>query len=87
MRKVRVEFFGQNHCDRRVDALSHLDLRHHQRGLAGLIDADEGIGRKLALGHIGRLYRFVGRVSRKVECEQESACQSTGQQRAAGNRV
>ena len=44
-----------------VDALPHLDLRHHQRGLAGRVDADEGVGRELAVGVVRRLHRLVGR--------------------------
>ena len=31
---VRVELFGEDHRDRGVDALAHLDLRHDQRDLA-----------------------------------------------------
>ena len=43
-------------------------------------------GRNQSKGYVNNHIQG-GRVSRKVECEQESACQSTGQQRAAGNRV
>ena len=85
--KIGVEFFGQDHRHRRIDSLPHLDLRHHQRGSAGVVDANEGVGRKLAVGHIGRLHRFVGRANGKVEREQESARQTAGQERAAGNGV
>ena len=86
-RKIRVQFFGQYHRDRGVDALSHLDLRHDERRLSGAIDADEGVGRELALGHVGRLHRFVcrQRVEREMECEQKTARQAAAQQDAAGN--
>ena len=59
LREVGVEFFGQDHRDRGVDALPHLDLRHHQRRLAGVVDADEGVGRELAGGVVRRLHRLV----------------------------
>ena len=70
LRKIGVELFGQNHRHRGVDALPHLDLRHDQRGLAGIIDADEGIGRKLAVGHIRRLHRLIGRAYGHMKSEQ-----------------
>ena len=83
LRKVGIELFGQDHRNRGVDALAHLDLRHHQRGLAGGIDADEGVGGEFALGHVRRLHRFVAGAQRKMEREQEAAGQTAGQQRTA----
>lgn len=83
--EIGIEFFGQYHRHRRIDSLAHLDLRHHQRGLAGGINADEGVGREFADGHVRRLYRLVHRADGKVKREQESACQAAGQQRAARN--
>ena len=59
LREVGVEFLGEDHGDRGVDALAHLGLRHHQRGLAGIVDADEGVRRELAVGMVGRLFRLV----------------------------
>src|SRR5262249_35957031 len=41
--KVCIQFFREDHGDRGVDALSHFGLRHDQCGLAGLVDADEGV--------------------------------------------
>ena len=83
LRKVGVEFLGENHRDRGVDALAHLDLRHHQRGPAFGVDADEGVGRELAGGRVGRLHRLVDRgAKRKMEREQETAGQAAGQQAA-----
>ena len=83
LRQISVELFGQNHRNRGVDALAHLDLGHHQRGLAGGVDADEGIGGEFALGHIRRLHRLVAGAQRKVEREQETGGETAGQQRAA----
>ena len=84
-REIGVELFRQNHGYRGVDALPHLDLRHHQRRLAGWIDADESIRRELAGGVVRRLHRLVDRQRRggKVEREQKPARQTAGQQRAA----
>ena len=81
--EVGVEFFGQYHRDRSIDALSHLDLRHHQRCMARCVDADEGVRCELAVGRVGRLYRLVDGANGKVEGEQEPARQTAGQQRAA----
>jgi len=76
LREIGVEFFGQNHRYRRVDALPHLDLRHDQRCLAFRIDADKGVRREFAGCRIRRLHRFVHRAQRKMKREQESARQS-----------
>ncbi len=37
------ELFGDQHRDRRIHALPHLDLRHHQRDFARRVDLDEGV--------------------------------------------
>ena len=50
--EIGIELFGENHRDRGIDALPHLDLRHDQRGLAGMINADESIRRELAVGRV-----------------------------------
>ena len=84
-REIGVELFRQNHRYRGVDALSHLDLRHHQRCRAGWIDADEGVRRKLAGGVVRRLHGLVDgqRSRRKMERKQKPARQASSQQRAA----
>jgi hypothetical protein len=80
-REVGVEFFRQNHRYRGVDALPHLDLRHHQRRPAGIVDADESIRRELARGVVRRLHRLVDwqRACGKVEREQKPSRQTAGQ--------
>ncbi len=83
LREIGVELFGENHRHRGIDALAHLDLRHDQRGLAGMIDADEGVRRKLAGRVVGRLLRLVHRAHRQMEGEQKSAGQAALEQRAA----
>ena len=81
---IGVEFFREDHRDRSVDALAHLDLRHHQRDLAGFVDADEGVGREPAVGHVGRLHRLVDRgAKRQMEGQHEAGRETAGQQRAA----
>ena len=51
---------------------------------AGLVDADEGVGRELAVGHIERLHRLVDRgAQRQVEGQHEAGGETAGQQRAA----
>ena len=88
LREIGVELLGEDHRNRGVDALAHLDLRHDQRGLAGLVDADEGVGRELAVGRVGRLHRLVApRASGKMESEQESAGQAAGQQMRGAKAV
>ncbi|MGB6420187.1 MAG: molybdopterin cofactor-binding domain-containing protein [Pseudolabrys sp.] len=59
LRQVGVQLFGEDLGARGVDALPHLGLRYHQRGLAGIVDADERIRRELAVGMVGRLFWFV----------------------------
>ncbi len=76
----------------RIDALPHLDLRHHQCRLAGGVDADEGVGGEFALRRIGRLRRLIGRADRKLEGEHKAAgkgaseadCAVTGQKAVCG---
>ena len=80
--KVGIEFLGENHRDRGVYALAHLDLRHDQRRLSGTINADESVGRKLALGAIGRLLRLIHRARRKMEAKHEHSGQSALQEHA-----
>ena len=74
--EIGIEFLGKNHRDRRVDALPHLDLRHHQRCLSGTIDADESVGCKLAFRAVGRLFRLVDGARRKMEAEHEASGQT-----------
>jgi hypothetical protein len=40
------QLLRQQHGERRIGALPHLDHRHHQRDCALAVDADEGVGRK-----------------------------------------
>ncbi|MGF6918952.1 hypothetical protein OKW28_003125 [Paraburkholderia sp. 40] len=42
------EFLGDQHRNRRIDALAHLDLRYHERYLAGVVDLDERVRREHA---------------------------------------
>ena len=83
MRHIGVQLLRQDHRNRGVDSLPHLDLRHHQRGAAIGIDADEGIRREPALGPIGRLHRLVGGPQRQMECEQHTTGEAAGEQAAA----
>ena len=71
--EIGVELFGQNHRHRGIDALAHLDLRHDQRRLAGMIDADEGIGGKLARSIIRRLLRLVRGAQRQMQGQNQTA--------------
>ena len=80
--KISIEFFGKDHRYCGIDALPHLNLRHDQRRLAGAIDADEGIGRKLSCGAVGRLLRLIDGACRKIEGEHEHAGESSLQHRA-----
>jgi hypothetical protein len=73
LRIIAVELFAKNHRYRGIDALAHLHLRHDQRRLAGMIDADEGIGRKLAHSAVRSWLDLVFRPDRKPEGEHESA--------------
>ena len=81
--EIGVELFGENHRDRRIDALPHLDLRHDQSGLAGVIDANKSVRREFAVGRIGRLLRLVRGAHRKVEGQGEPRRQSAFEQNAA----
>ena len=62
-----IELFGQHHAGAGIDALSHLDVRHHQPHQAVGIDADEGIGseRRIAVGRSrGGVARLTPRIDR-----------------------
>jgi hypothetical protein len=63
--EIDIELLGKNHGDRRVCALPHFDLRHHQRDLSGPIDADESVGANfpsvLSGGSSGSLTARAGR--------------------------
>jgi len=83
LRKIGVEFFRQNHRYRGVYALPHFNLGHDQNCLAGMIDADEGVRRKLAIRVVRQLHRLVDRAHGKMEREQKPASEPIGQQRAA----
>ena len=78
LREVGVEFLGEDHGDRGVDALTHLGLRDDQHGLAGIVDADEGIRRELAIGIVGRLFRLVDgrRAQRPLKGQHKAACKA-----------
>jgi hypothetical protein len=56
-----VQFLREDHGDRGVDALTHLSLRDHKRGPAGIVDTDESVWRELAAWIVGRLLRLVDR--------------------------
>ena len=73
---TQVTEFGT--CSKDYIARAHLDLGHDQRGIAGIVDPNEGVGGELAVGVIRRLHRFVWRqrAQRKMECEQKPACQT-----------
>jgi len=76
LREVGIELVGKNHRQRGIDALPHLHLRHDQHGLAGMVDADKGVGRKLPFRAVGKLLRLIHRSYREMEGEQKSACQA-----------
>jgi hypothetical protein len=53
--QVHLEFFGDQHGDRGICALSHFDLGHGQHDLTIAFDANERVGREAArFGRFGR---------------------------------
>jgi len=44
--QINVQLFGDQHGDRGVGALAHLDVGHGQDNLPVAADADEGVGRE-----------------------------------------
>ena len=54
--EIRIEFFGKDNLNRCINALPHLDLRHDQRGLARMINADESIRCEFAVDRVARLF-------------------------------
>ena len=78
------ELFRDQHRDRRVDALAHLDLGDHQRHLAGVVDLDKGVRRehpsRCGFARIPADYRFARWIlalrlahGRQAEAEQQAA--------------
>ncbi len=67
--EVDLELFGNQHRDRRVGALPHLDIRHHKGDPPVAIDADESVRRKLvALARFG-----VDPGARQAQAQDEAA--------------
>ena len=73
MGKISVQFFRKDHCDRGIDTLTHLGLRHHQCGPARVIDANEGVRRELSGRIVRSLFRFIDSPRRQMEGEQKTA--------------
>ena len=89
-REIRIQFLGENHRDGGVHPLPHFHLRHDERGLAGLVDADERVRRKLPRCIIRRLIRFVDAICRQMEREQKAARDTAldeGAARGGGGRM
>jgi hypothetical protein len=52
--QVDLELFGDQHRDRGICALAHLDIGHGQNDLPIACDADEGVGHKaIGAGRFG----------------------------------
>ncbi len=78
---IGIQFLGEDHGDRCVNALTHLNLRHYERRLAGRIDANERVGCEFALGTApGRLARPI---RRQMEGQQEAARKTPAEEAAA----
>src|SRR5215472_17032384 len=82
LRKIGIELVSEDHRDRGVDALAHFGLRHHQRGLARMIETNEDVGCELAVGAVRRLLRLIDRARRQMEGKHKSAGE-TGLEHAA----
>ena len=75
------ELFGDQHRDRRIDALPHLDLRNHQRDFARRVDLDKRVRREHTvlrrLVPIAADHRFAGLLvladGRHAEAQQQAA--------------
>jgi hypothetical protein len=83
--QVHLQLFGDQHRDRGVGALAHLDIGHGQDNVSVALDADEGVGREAS---------FAGGVSvavceRQIQAQyQASACSRSGlQETAPGDSV
>src|ERR1700760_4555778 len=76
-----VEFFGDQHGQRGINALTHFDLRHDQHDLAALVDLHESIRREYAvlrrLDAIAAYHRLAFVLilarGRQAEADQQSA--------------
>ena len=82
--QIDFELLGDQHRQRRVGVLAHLDLRHDQRHLPVQPDTNEGIGRK-AISRAG------GRAPqrwRQAEAQQQAAANGGAglQEAATGGR-
>jgi hypothetical protein len=64
------EFFGDQHRDRRVHAMSHFDLWNHHRDLVAPVDLDESVRREHAIlrrfVYVATDHRFVRRLTRSA---------------------
>jgi hypothetical protein len=67
--EVHLELFGDQHRDRGVGALAHLDIGHGQDDLAVAPDADEGVGRET----IGVGCRRIAVCGRQAQAQQQAS--------------
>ena len=83
--QVHLQLLGDQHRDRGVGALAHLDIGHGQDDLPVAFDADEGVGRK-AIG-AGRFRLAV--CERQTEAQHEAAARGRSglQEDAPGESV
>ena len=72
---IDLEFLGDQHRNRGVGALAHLDHWHHERDLAGAIDAQECVGRERRVG--GEAVAYFG-ARGQPEADQQPATQRVG---------
>ena len=80
--EIHLQLFGDQHRDRGVGALAHLDIGHGQDDLPVALDADEGVGREgLGVGRFG-----FARRERQAQAQHQAAAggRSGLQERCAG---
>jgi len=69
LRQVHLELLGDQHRDRGIGPLPHLDIWHDEGDLPVAVDADEGVGREpVALGRLRPTAR-----RRQVQAQHEAA--------------
>ena len=70
---IDLELFGDQHRDRGIGSLSHLDDRHHERDFAGAIDAQKRVRRER-------------RIARETVAHLAACGQAEAQQQTAADR-
>jgi hypothetical protein len=83
--QVHLQLLGDQHRDRSVGALAHLDIRHGQDDLPIASDADEGVGDEAS--GFGRFYGTACERQTQAQHQASARGRASAQESAPGETV